>query len=160
MNWTGLSGALAITVIAAGLPAPQAAPQASHGGQMATQKRGEHPMGFDDARTTHHFRLSPKGGTIEVHVNDPKDRQLRDQVVAHLGMIAGQFAHGDFRAPFAVHGEDPAGVPVLKRLSRAISYTFVPDDTGGRIVISTRSKKALAAVHDFLRYQIREHGAK
>jgi hypothetical protein len=36
-------------------------------------------------------------------------------------------------------------------------YTFVPDDTCGRVLISTGSKKTLAAVHAFLRYQIREH---
>ena len=156
MNWTGLGSALFVAAMA-GLPAG-AAGQMDHEQHMAAMKPGEHPMGFDETRTTHHFRLSPKGGTIEVLVNDPSDRQLRDQVAAHLRMIAGQFAHGDFQAPFAVHGEDPDGVPALRRLSGSITYTFTPEDAGGRIVIATTSKKALAAVHEFLRYQIREHG--
>jgi hypothetical protein len=170
MNWTRLSVTLTLANLG-GFPVPTAAAQMHHEPQVAMQRPGAppgaptapsghgevHPMGFDDTRTTHRFRLSATGGTIQVRVNDPKDRELRDQVVGHLRMIAEQFAHGNFQAPFAVHGEDPAGVPALKRLSGDISYTCVPDGTGGRVVIATRSKEALAAVHDFLRYQIREH---
>jgi hypothetical protein len=131
--------------------------QMNHEQHMAMQKRGEKAMGFDQARTTHHFRLSPKGGAIEVHVNDPKDVERREQVVAHLKRIAEQFGRGDFQTPFAVHGETPDGVPALERFGSGISYTFEPDEAGGRVVIATESKKALSAVHDFLRYQIREH---
>ena len=77
--------------------------------------------------------------------------------MSHLKIIAEQFARGDFSAPFAVHAEEPAGVPALKRLSKDIAYTFAPDDLGGRVLISTASKQAREAVHAFLRYQIREH---
>jgi hypothetical protein len=184
MNTTRLTGVLAL-VAAAGWPAGAATPQSADQQHTAIQKHGEKGMGFDETRTSHHFRLSPTGGTIEVHVGNPDDRELRDQVVTHLKTIAEQFAHGDFSAPFTVHAEEPAGVPALKRLRPArgresssaaarasgggapragkerfsgdIVYTFVPDDTGGRVLISTGSKKARAAVHAFLRYQIREH---
>ena len=44
-----------------------------------------------------------------------------------------------------------------ERFSGDIVYTFVPDETGGRVLISTGSRHALTAVHAFLRYQIREH---
>ena len=155
MNRNRLFGALALTVTA--VAGAAAAPQMDHEKHMAMLKRGEKAMGFDQTRTSHHFRLSPDGGTIEVRANDPRDAALRGQVVAHLTMIAGQFSRGDFSTPVAVHGEEPAGVAALKRFGAQISYTFVPDDAGGRVVISTKSKDAVAAVHDFLRYQIREH---
>ena len=87
-----------------------------------------------------------------MHVNNPDDRELREQVTTHLKAIAEQFARGDFRAPFAVHSEKPDGVPALAQFSRDIVYTFVPDETGGKVSISTGSKKALAgAMNEFLR---------
>ncbi len=156
MNTIRLAGAL-VLVAAAGGPAEASMPQQTHPHHAASQKHGEKGMGFDQKGTTHHFRLSPAGGTIEVHVNNPDDRELREQVTTHLKTIAEQFARGDFSAPFAVHSEKPDGVPALAQFSRDIVYTFVPDETGGKVSISTGSKKALAAVHAFLRYQIREH---
>lgn len=143
-------------VVVAAASAVFAAPQMDHEKHMA-QIRAEKGMGFDQARATHHFRLSAKGGVIEVHVRQADDRDTRDKIAAHLEMIAGQFAKGDFAAPFAVHGDVPPGVPALKRLGAEISYKFVPDAAGGRVVISSESPEAVTAIHDFLRYQIREH---
>lgn len=143
-------------VVVAAASAVFAAPQMDHEKHMA-QIRAEKGMGFGQARATHHFRLSAKGGVIEVHVRQADDRETRDKIAAHLEMIAGQFAKGDFATAFAVHGEDPAGVPALKRLGAGISYTFVRDPAGGQVVISSESPEAVTAIHDFLRYQIREH---
>jgi hypothetical protein len=148
------SCAFALAAVLAG--SASAAPQSAHGGHADSGHPGA-GMGFDVARTVHHFRLTPRGGIIDVRVKDPDDRGVRNQVAAHLKMTAVQFARGDFSGPFAVHGEDPAGVPVMKRLAAEISYRFVPARTGGQIVISTGSATALSAVHEFLRYQIRAH---
>ena len=41
-------------------------------------------MGFDQARTTHHFLLFDDGGAIEVGVNDPADTKNRDAIRSHL----------------------------------------------------------------------------
>lgn len=139
-----------------GRAAVSAAPS-QHGQHGAGQKHGGRAMGFDVKRTAHHFLLSENGGSIEVSVKDPADRELRDQVQTHLRHIATQFGEGNFATPFAVHGENPAGVPALKQLAAEIAYTFEPSDLGGRVAIATESPKALAAVHEFLRYQIREH---
>lgn len=125
--------------------------------QHTNQVRGEQAMGFSQARTTHHFRLSPRGGSIEVHVNAPGDHELREQVVMHLQKIGRQFSQGDFSSPLAVHGEEPAGVRPLQQFARSITYTFEAGELGGRVVISTGNGRALAAIHEFLRYQIREH---
>jgi hypothetical protein len=56
-----------------------------------------------------------------------------------------------------VHDTIPPGVPEMKQLQNAIHYYFEETPHGGRVVISTADKDALAAVHQFLRFQIEEH---
>ena len=114
-------------------------------------------MGFDQEKTTHHFRLTAVGGVIQVEANDPADAETKAQVVAHLQHISRRFAAGDFSAPLLTHGEEPPGVPALRRLKDRIRYAFEPTERGARVIMTTRDRRALAAVHQFLRYQIREH---
>ncbi len=121
------------------------------------KKHGAMAMGFDQDKATHHFRLTDEGGAIEVHVTDASDTVTLEQVRAHLNEIAGAFARGVFEKPFATHGEVPPGVPMLKKRAAAIRYTYEPTTDGGRVVISSSDRKAVDAVHEFLRYQIREH---
>jgi hypothetical protein len=45
----------------------------------------------------------------------------------------------------------------MKRLRSSIRYTSETIDNGGRIKIETASPEALAAIHDFLRFQIKDH---
>jgi hypothetical protein len=123
----------------------------------ALKKRGAAAMGFDQATTTHHFRLTAGGGAIEVTVNDPSDEVGIAQIRAHLREIASDFARGNFDKPFATHAETPPGVPTLHARAARISYAYGDRAGGGRVVIETRDRKARTAVHEFLRYQIREH---
>jgi hypothetical protein len=123
----------------------------------AVEKRGDHVMGFSHERTTHHFRLYSEGGAIEVTANDPKDTSSRDQIRMHLSHIAGMFAEGNFRAPILIHDQTPPGVPVLQRLKAEVNYRFEDIDSGGRVRITTKNKEVLAAVHEFLKYQITDH---
>jgi hypothetical protein len=113
-------------------------------------------MGFDQEKTTHHFRLAPDGGAIEVEANEADDA-VAEQVATHLRTIRDEFSAGDFRAPRHTHAEDPPGVPILKRRRLDIGYAFERTPRGGRVAITTRDPEALAAIHAFLRYQIDEH---
>ena len=128
----------------------------------ATARAQHHPpsgsaMGFDQAKTAHHFRLTTAGGAIEVVARDPNDRALLAQVRAHLQEIAAEFAAGQFGKPLMTHGETPAGVRVMEQQKQKIAYVFEAVPDGGRVVITTTDRRAKSAVHDFLRYQIREH---
>jgi len=125
---------------------------------MSFASQHEHPvMGFDLAKTTHHFRLTDTGGRIEVTVKDESDGASLAQIRMHLQHIAAEFADGRFDAPFATHGEVPPGVPAMQARKAAIAYRYEELKGGGRVVIVTTDRAALAAVHDFLRYQIKEH---
>jgi hypothetical protein len=118
---------------------------------------GDEVMGFDHAKTTHHFRLLPDGGAIEVEANDANDAASREQIRQHLSHIAGMFSEGNFNAPMLIHGREPDGVPVMKDLKSEIKYQYEQTDKGARVRISTANPEALKAIHDFLRFQITDH---
>jgi hypothetical protein len=120
-------------------------------------KRGDHVMGFDHTKTTHHFLLQESGGSIEVTANSSNDDESSEQIRMHLRHIAHMFAEGNFKAPMLIHEQTPPGVPVMQKLKGEIEYNFEEIDRGGAVRISTKNPIALKAIYDFLRFQIREH---
>ena len=121
------------------------------------RKRGAAAMGFDQDKTTHHFRLFDTGGAIEVVANDPADLDVVGQVRAHLKEISSAFAAGDFGKPLATHNEMPPGVPTMQERKDALTFQYEEMVAGGRVRITASDATAKDAVHEFLRYQIREH---
>ena len=68
------------------------------------------------------------------------------------------FGSGDFDVPMLVH--DSTAVPGTKTLAAkktALTYTYKETPKGGRVDIVTNDADALAALHQFLTYQIAEH---
>ena len=120
-------------------------------------QRGDKVMGFSHEKTTHHFLLYRDGGAIEVTANAASDTESRDQIRMHLGHIAKMFAAGNFNAPMLIHDQVPPGVPVLQAKKAGIQYRFEEIAQGGRVRISTKDEKALKAIHEFLRFQIKDH---
>jgi hypothetical protein len=130
----------------------------AHVGHVAEMNaRGEQGMGFSQSATTHHFLLMPDGGAIQVTVNDPKDAANLDQIKMHLAHIAEMFAAGNFETPMFVHDQVPPGVAVMQKLKAEIAYKYEETRGGARVRVSTRNPAALAAVQEFLRFQIKEH---
>lgn len=129
--------------------------------QMAREaeikRRGDAAMGFDQDKTTHRFLIDKDGGTIQVTVKRKQDRENLDAIRAHLRQIAADFAAGRFDAPLATHGEVPPGVPAMQQRQGLITYRYEEIAGGARIRITTLDAEALTAVHEFLRFQIREH---
>lgn len=143
---------------------PQMAPGMTHEQHLKQlernaelNRRGADAMGFDQDKTAHHFRLTASGGTIEVTVLNPSDRTSLRQIREHLKRIAGEFSRGVFEKPLATHAEVPPGVPVMRRLQQAITYTYEETPAGALVRIHTANTPARRAIHDFLRYQIKEH---
>jgi hypothetical protein len=119
--------------------------------------RGDRSMGFEQSKTTHHFRSLEDGGAIEVTVNDSADTTNLAAIRSHLSQIAKQFAAGDFSAPMMTHAEMPPGAADMQKLANKIAYTYEQLPAGARVRITTGDPQALAAVHKFFDYQVKEH---
>ena len=89
--------------------------------------------------------------------NDPKDSASIDAIRSHLMHIVSMFKSGDFSAPMFVHSTIPPGVTTMKLLKSRIEYKYEALDGGGRVRIGSSDPVAVAAVHDFLRFQIVDH---
>jgi hypothetical protein len=118
---------------------------------------GKQGMGFAQDKTTHHFLLSKDGGIIQVTANSADDKDSVSQIRMHLAHIRQAFASGDFNIPMFVHDQTPPGVLTMTRLRDQLHYKYEAIEKGGRLVISSENHEALSALHDFLRFQIREH---
>jgi hypothetical protein len=121
------------------------------------RRRSEKAMGFDQLKTTHHFVLASDGGSIQVEANDANDSSSRNQIRRHLRHIAKMFSEGNFQTPMLVHAQTPPGTNVMRERKAEISYKYKDTEHGAAIFISTKNTEALHAIHDFLRFQIKEH---
>jgi hypothetical protein len=132
----------------------------SHSGNSHDQEldaRGDAAMGFEHTRTAHHFLLKKNGGVIQVRTDDAADADSRASIRKHLQHIARAFSQGDFQIPMLVHNQEPPGTEVMKQAKASIAYLYVELPHGAEVVISSADPKAIAAIHEFLRFQIREH---
>jgi hypothetical protein len=158
---------LVAVVLAAGLwatpqqaqPPRQSQPPASKtdAHHQGVTERGDKVMGFSHEKTSHHFRLYADGGVIEAEAQEAADTESRDQIRNHFAHIAQMFAAGDFNAPLLIHQQNPPGTPTMTRLRAEIRYTLEEMPRGGRIRIRTQNQEALRAIHQFLRFQIKDH---
>lgn len=132
----------------------QQTPDQHHQGVV---QRGDRVMGFSHEKTIHHFRLTPDGGTIEALATNSSDAASREQIRAHLEHIAQMFHNGNFNAPMLIHAQTPPGVPTMKKLRKDIRYDVEDTPNGAQVKASSQNPKAIAAIHDFLRFQIQDH---
>ncbi len=138
------------------LAAPALA-QHQHHDHAAMNARGERAMGFSQIATTHHFRLLPDGGYIQVQANDANDSANRDHIRVHLQEQAKRFSAGDFSLSEMTHDRVLPGTPEMARLKSAITYKYEEIDRGARLRISSQDAAAVSAIHEFLRFQISDH---
>lgn len=115
-------------------------------------------MGFDQTKTTHHFRLHPDGGAIEVTVKEATDATNLKAIRAHLPDVATQFAQGNFQSPMLVHHTpNVPGAAEMTTLKDKMAFEYREMPSGGRIDIRTTDPSAIKAVHAFLTFQITDH---
>jgi len=125
--------------------------------QTQVNEHGDHVMGFSHEKTTHHFELHYDGGIIDVRADDVKDTESRDQIRSHFHHIAQMFATGNFNAPMLVHGTNVPGTAEMTKLKDQLHWDLEETPRGAQIRITADNKQALAAVHQFLRFQIEDH---
>jgi uncharacterized protein YjhX (UPF0386 family) len=122
------------------------------------QSRGKIAMGVDQYTSTHRFDDLPDGGRIELQ-RDSSDTVGVQAIRDHLSGIARQFAEGNFDNPAFVHAGNVPGTDTMRAKRAAIRYQFHPLPGGGEVRIISDDTEAVAAIHQFLAYQRREHHA-
>lgn len=130
----------------------------AHMASTGVDQRHQEATGLPSDGIEHHFLLSTDGGVIRLEVKDATQTAARDRVRAHLKEIARSFSAGDFSMPARIHDQVPPGVEGMTARRGAIHYTFSETPRGGTVTIATADAAAIAAVHDFLRFQISDHG--
>jgi hypothetical protein len=148
--------ALVLAIFASPLAA-QDSPRQEHAHADGVDSRGDQGMGFSHDKVAHHFGLTRSGGFITAEVKDQADAGSAAQVRMHFSHIAVAFKRGDFDLPMFIHGREPPGVPLMKKLKDQIKYEMQETPLGGRIAITTANPKAVEAIHRFLEFQIRDH---
>jgi len=121
-------------------------------------RRGDDVMGFSHEKTKHTFTSYDDGGAIEVRALDAKDADSIAMIRKHLDAVAKDFTAGNFAKPEAIHATSPDGAAVMAAKKALIRYQYSDIENGGRVRITTKDPAAIAAVHDFLKFQIAEHG--
>lgn len=119
--------------------------------------RGDKAMGFSHEKTQHHFRLFADGGSIDIETKSRTDADQREAIREHLKMIAAMFGRGDFHLPTFIHDTVVPGQKTMEQLKKQISYAFSELPHGARVKLSSRNPKAVAAIHQFMRFQIEDH---
>jgi hypothetical protein len=151
-----MRAAIPILFAAVFLASPAAAQHDQHHAQL--NQRGERFMGFDQDATAHHFVLLKDGGRIEVTAKEGNDAGSIAQIREHLRHIAAVFAKGDFNLPALVHDTQAVpGVAAMKTHAAALRFAFEETGRGGHVRITGAGPEAIAAVHEFLRFQITDH---
>jgi hypothetical protein len=131
--------------------------QSSHANHAMVESHGDQAMGFPHDKTIRHFRLSSDGGTIEVAVNDPTDKVNIQAIRSHLSHIAVMFASGNFSTPMFIHDGVPPGTTTMTLMKSGIRYAYEETPLGGNVHLYSTEPIAIAAIPDFLRFQITDH---
>lgn len=154
---------LTILVLVSARAAAQSGHDPKHHGAAdsafrAMQERGKQVMGVDQYRSTHRFVSLPEGGSIAL-TGDGTDSSATATIRAHFLEIVAAFAAGDFTLPGVVHTGTVPGTTVMRARAARISYRTRNIPGGAELLIGTKDRAALRAIHDFLAFQRAEHRA-
>ena len=113
-------------------------------------------VGADPSSLAHRFVSTASGGDVIL------DRKAGDtltiaQIRTHLDEIAKAFSTGDFSTPMMIHEKAADGADVMTRKASVIKYEVESTAAGGTLHITTSDPEALAAIHRFIEFQVREH---
>jgi hypothetical protein len=120
------------------------------------QQRGHVAMGVDQYTSTHEFKALPDGGRITL-ARDSADPAGVQQIRGHMADIAAAFQRGDFNIPGFVHAQVVPGTAVMAERRNLISYRADTVPLGGSLRIQSSDSTAVAAIHQFLAFQRRDH---
>jgi hypothetical protein len=125
----------------------------------ALQQRGKAVMGVDQYASAHVFEDLPDGGRIVLDRDDSTDKAGIIAIRLHMREVGTDFLRGDFTKPFAVHDTIVPGTAAMASLRDRIAFEVRDRPRGAEVRIVTTDRMAIAAVHQFLAFQRRDHRA-
>jgi hypothetical protein len=123
------------------------------------QERGRMVMGVDQYTSAHVFEDLPDGGRIVLDRDSTGDTSGVATIRQHMRDIAAAFQAGDFTKPFQVHAQVVPGTDVMRAQRADIRYQVIDRPRGGEVRLTTTSRAAVAAIHEFLAFQRTGHHA-
>jgi hypothetical protein len=126
--------------------------------QEEVATRGAQVMPFDLEQTMHVFQPLEDGGLQAVTAKDPSNSAQIALIQAHLTEEAEKFRRGDFSDPARIHGEDMPGLAALQAGAQHIAVQYTPLPNGAQIRYATTDPALLAALHQWFRAQLSDHG--
>lgn len=120
--------------------------------------RGVHVMPFDLEKTLHIFNKVEKGGVQQVIAKNKNDSEQITLIRQHLSKIAREFNAGDFSNPVKIHGENMAGLSVLRSAKKdELSVIYKELDDGAQIDYTSEKVEIINAIHQFFDAQLSDH---
>lgn len=121
-------------------------------------RNGAEVMPFDQSQALHMFLPDSSGGVVEIVVHDMDQTQI-SLVRSHLLQEAARFARGDYSDPAYIHGRTMPGLALLASGASRVSIRYFETPTGGAITFSSTDRDTVAAIHQWLAAQQRDHNS-
>ena len=125
--------------------------------KAAIEQRSQQVMPFNMDTAMHMFTPTATGGVQQVVVHSG-DMQQITLVRRHLRKEAAAFSRGDFSDPAYIHGNDMPGLSELGRDHVHLAVTYKSSKQGGEIVYTSSEPRVIAAIHEWFKAQVRDHG--
>ncbi|MFB5599998.1 MAG: hypothetical protein ACE5SW_07210 [Nitrososphaeraceae archaeon] len=119
--------------------------------------RGSVAMGFNQSKISHHFKSTSTGGEILVTAINNNDIETIEQIKNHICIIQKEFSAGNFTKPFYIHAQDVPGTKLMNEKKDFIAYSINEIDNGATLILETKDKELVDAIHQFMTFQGTEH---
>ncbi|HJS65114.1 MAG TPA: plastocyanin/azurin family copper-binding protein, partial [Nitrososphaeraceae archaeon] len=120
-------------------------------------ERGAVAMGFNQSKILHQFKSTATGGEILITALNNSDLETIKQIKNHISVIQKEFSAGNFTKPFYIHAQDVPGTKLMTEKKNFIKYTINEIDNGSTLILETKDKQLLDAIHQFIAFQGTEH---
>jgi hypothetical protein len=120
-------------------------------------ERGDVAMGFNQSKISHQFKSTPTGGEILITALNNSDTETIKQIKKHISIIQKEFSSGNFTKPFYIHAQDVPGTKLMGEKKDFIKYSINEIDNGATLILETKDKELVDAIHQFMIFQGTEH---
>jgi plastocyanin len=120
-------------------------------------ERGGLAMGFNQNKILHQFKSTPTGGEILITALNTSDIETIKQIKNHISIIQKEFSSGNFTKPFYIHTQDVPGTKLMSEKKDLIKYSINKINNGAILILETKDKELLDAIHQFITFQNTEH---